>query len=255
MAKQTGLADNAYLGGYDLSGVITALSRIGGGPAALDMTPINKSGYVRQGGLRTGEVSFMSLFDDNSTANRGAAAGSSFVGQSSLPTADTQVMYLRGTVLGNPIACMVCKQINYDPSRAADGMFSFGVQCLSNGYGLEWGRTLTAGLRTDTGATNGSSVDDGAASSFGLQAYAQCTSFTGTSVTLAIQESSDDGGGDAFAAVVGGAFAAFSAIGTQRIATATNLAVERYLRLVSTGTFNPASFVVGYVRNIAAPEF
>lgn len=258
MAKQTGLGDNAFLGGYNLSGVVTALGTISGGPAALDVTTIDQLGYGRIGGLRTGEISFTSLLDDGGASNRAGAAGSSFVGMSSLPAADTQVMYLRGTTLGNPVACMVCKQVNFDANRGTDGMLSFTVQCLSNGYGLEWGRTLTAGLRTDTAATNGASVDDGASSSFGLQAYLQVGAFTGTNATVKLQESSDNGSGDAFADVVGGGFTQITAgFQTQRIATATNLTVERYLRAVTTtaGGFSSMAFVVGYTRNAAAPVF
>lgn len=256
--KKSGLGDNAFLGGYNLSGVVTSLNRIGGGPAAMDVTSISKAGYERIGGLRTGEISFTSLFDDGGTANRAAAAGSSFVGQSSLPTADTQVMYLRGTTLGDPGACMVCKQVNYDGTRAADGMLSFAVQCLSTGYGLEWGRQLTAGLRTDTGATNGASVDDTSSSTFGLQAYLQVGAFVGTDATVKLQESSDNGGADPFADVTGGAFAQItSAYQTQRIATATGQTVKRYLRVVSstTGGFTSLPFVVVYVRNGAVPTF
>ena len=48
-------------------------------------------------------------------------------------------MYTRGTTLGNPAACMVAKQINYDPTRAADGSLTIAVQaeanCLRPGVG------------------------------------------------------------------------------------------------------------------------
>lgn len=53
---------------------------------------------------------------------------------------------------------MVAKQLNYDLTRADDGRLTFAVRAESNAYGLEWGNQLTAGLRTDTGATNGTGV-------------------------------------------------------------------------------------------------
>ena len=53
---------------------------------------------------------------------------------------------------------MVAKQLNYDGTRANDGAFTFAVSAQANGYGLEWGKQLTAGTRTDTGATNGTGV-------------------------------------------------------------------------------------------------
>jgi hypothetical protein len=150
MAKQTGLGDNCYVAGYDLSGDIGSLGRIGGGPAALEATGINKSAFERLFGLRTGSIEFNSYFNPSTNASHDTL--------SNLPTSDVIVTYCRGTTLGNPSACLVGKQINYDGTRGADGSFTFAVNALSNGYGIEWGRQLTAGKRTDTAATNGSAV-------------------------------------------------------------------------------------------------
>ena len=163
--------------------------------------------------------------------------------------------YFRGQTIGNAAASMNAKQVNYDPTRGQDGSLTISVSTVGTLYGLEWGNMITAGVRTDTTGTTGSAMDSGAATTnFGLQAYMHVFSFTGTSFTAPIQESSDNGA-DAYAAVVGGAFAAASAVGTQRIATATNLAVERYLRVVTTGTFTEASFAINIVRNQTTPVF
>jgi hypothetical protein len=251
MAKQTGLGDNLYIAGYNISGDTGAISRIGGGPALLEVTGIDKSAPERIGGLRDGAIEFQSWFNP--------AAAQEHAALSPLPTADAIVTYFRGTTLGNRAASCVAKQINYDPNRAADGSLTFDVSAQADGFGLEWGRNLTAGVRTDTGATNGSSVDQGTGStSFGLQAYLQVFAFTGTDATITIEESSDDGGGDAFAGVTGGAFAQVtSAPTTERIATSTSQTVERYLRVAtSTATsFSNLQFAVMFVRNAAAPVF
>lgn len=249
MAKQSGLGDNLYVGGYDLSGNAGSLERIGGGPAALVVTAINKSAFERIGGQRDGGIDFSTWFDDAALAEHPAL--------STLPTTDRIVTYCRSTTLGKPAASTVAKQINYDADRGADGSLSFAVQAQSNGFGLEWGAQLTAGVRTDTGATAGTAVDFTAGTNFGLQAYLHVFSFAGTDVTIKIQESSDNAG-DAYADVVGGAFTAVTAGPTsQRIATATNLAVERYLKVttVTTGGFTSCAFAVMVVRNSAAPEF
>lgn len=180
MAKSSGLGDNFYLSGYDLTTDIGSLGSISGGPALLDVTSIDKSAYERIGGLRNGNLEFMAFFD--------TAVGASHARLSTLPTADVIATYARGTTLGNPAASMVAKQINYDGTRAADGMFTFAVQAQSNGYGIEWGVQGTAGKRSDTTATNGTSIDLGVPSgSFGLQAYLHVFSFTGTSVTVTLQ--------------------------------------------------------------------
>lgn len=248
MAKSSGLGDNCYVGGYDLSGDIGSLSKIGGGPAALDVTSINQSAHDRVGGHRDAGIDFTAWWND--------AAGAMFPALSPLTTADVIVSYFRGTTQGNAAASMVAKQVNFDPTRGQDGSLSVSVNALGNAYGLEWGRMLTAGVRADTTATNGTAYLDpgGATTTFGLQAYLHVFAFTGTSVTVKLQESSDNAG-DAYADVVGGGFTAATAIGAQRIATATGLSVEKYLRVVTTGTFTVANFAVMVVRNTAVPAF
>ena len=117
----------------------------------------------------------------------------------------------------------------------------------ANGFGLEWGVVLAYVLQGGAAATP--SLDFGASSAFGLQAYLQVLLFSGTSVTATIQESSDNAVGDPFANVVGGGFVAASAIGAQRIATSNTLTVERYLRVNTTGTFTTALILVHVMRN------
>jgi hypothetical protein len=245
MAKTSGLGDACYVGGYDLSGDVGNLNRIGGGPALLDVTAINSSAMERIGGLRDGAIEFVAFH--NTVASR------EHVALAPLPTADTIVTYARGTTLGNPGACCTAKQVNYDPSRAADGMFTFAVSAQSNGTGIEWGEQLTAGLKTDTTATNGTAIDFGSVSTlFGWQAYLQVTAFTGTSVTVTLQDSADNA---AFANLTGGAFAAKSAIGTERLASAAGATVRRYVRAITSGTFSSATFSVVFVRNLTTVVF
>lgn len=252
MSKTAGMGDNFYFGGYDLSGDTNSLGRIGGGPSPLDLTAINVSAFERLGGKRDGAIEFVSYF------NPGVLAA--HVALSPLPTANVIGTYCRGTTLGDHAAAQVSKQVNYDGNRPEDGSLTFAVQALANGYGLEWGVQLTAGKRTDAAATNGASVDLGTASpgAFGLQAYLQVFSFTGTDVTVKIQESSDDGGGDPFADVVGGGFTQITggAPLAQRIATAA-IDVERYLRVVTvtTGGFASLVFNVMVTRNATATVF
>lgn len=248
MAKQSGLGDNLYVAGYDLSGDIQALSNISGGVAPLDVTAINKSAMERIGGLRDGAIEAVSYFNpaENQAHDR----------FSSLPTADVIVTYCRGTTLGNPAACLVGKQIDYAGSRAADGAFTFNVSAQANGYGLEWCTQMTAGKRSDTEATEGTSVDFGAAGTNGFQAYLHIFSLTGDDITVKIQESSDNdpgGEGDEFADVTGGSFTEATGITSERIAKTGN--VERYLRVVTTGTFTECTFAVALNFNETAVTF
>lgn len=248
MAKQSGLGDQLYVGGYNLSGDIGSVGKIGGGPAVLEVTGIDKSAFERIGGAMQGGIDFAAWFNP--------AIDHAHKVLSPLPTGDLNVSYFRGQTIGNAAASVVAKQVNYDPTRGADGALTIAVSTQSSaGYPLEWGRQMTAGVRSDTTATNGSSYDWTASSAFGLQAYLHVFSFTGTSVTVKLQESSDNGVGDAWADVVGGGFTAATGVTSQRIATATNLTVERYLRVVTTGTFSNAQFAINVVRNAAAPAY
>lgn len=241
MAKQGGLGDNLYVSGYDLSGAITALGSIAGGPDPRECTAINKSGMERIGGIRSGTIAATSWFDPAA-----AAAHDRF---SNLPTTDQLVSYKHTTVLGAPSAELLAKQVNYDGTRSDDGDLTFETEALSSaGYPLEWGVQLTAGKRTDGAAANGTGVDFGASSAFGISAYLHVFAFTGTSVTVKIQESSDNAVGDAYADVVGAAFTAATGITFQRVQTATGLTVERWLRVVTTGVFSNAVFSVSVVR-------
>lgn len=247
MAKRHGLGDGLFLGGYDLSGDTNSLGKIGGGIGTIDVTDITQSAVERRGGLRDGGIDWVSYF--NPTALKAHAT------LSSRPTTDRHLMYCRGAALGGRAACLVGKQIDYAPNRGADGSLTIALSAQSNGYGIEWGTLVTAGKRTDTTATSGSSVDFLASTAFGLQAYLQVFSVVGTSVTVALQESSDNGVGDPWAAVTGGAFAAATSGASpqaQRIATGRTLTVERYLRVVTTGTFTSAVFAVAVVKNEVA---
>lgn len=244
MAPKTGLGAQLYIDGYDVSGDTQSVQRLGGGPAALDKTAIIHSGYVRKGGIRDGAIEWTSHFNK--------ATDQQHLALRSLPLTDRHLMYSTATVLGAVAAAETAKQVNYDATRTADGDLTFTVSAPSTEYGFEFGNLLTAGKRTDTTATNGVGVDFAASHAFGAQFWLQVFSFTGTSVTAKIQESSDNGVGDAWADVVGGAFTAATARGVQRIATAAGQTVERYLRVVTTGTFSNAVFAVMAAVNEAA---
>jgi hypothetical protein len=242
MAKQSGLGDRLWVGGYNLSGDIGTIRQVSGGPAAMDVTDITQSGFGRIGGKRTGMIGFTSWFDK--------AAGAAHPVLSALPRTDTLMSYGRGATIGSAMASMVSLQIGYDGTRATDGTFTLAVDGQSDGYGLEWGQQLTAGDRTDTTGTNGASLDGTASSANGAQFYAHLSALTGTNVVLTIQDSADNA---AWANLSGAAFTSMTAIGWQRIAVTGT--VRRYLRVVSSGTFTSATFVVNAIRNATAVVF
>jgi hypothetical protein len=241
-AKTSGLGDNLYVGGYNLSGDIGALSKINGGNKPIEVTGIDKSAFERIGGQRDGGMSWSAFFN--------TALGRAHPVLSALPATDVFATYCRGTSLGDPCATLVSKQINYDGTRTNAGEFTFAVDAEANSFGLEWGVQLAAGPRVDSAATLGTGVDLGTGPlSFGGQAYLQVMALTGTDVTVKIQDSADN---VTFADVAGLAFTAVTtAPNTQRLATANTATIRRYVRAVTTTSagFTSATFCVQFTRN------
>lgn len=225
MAKQNGLGARFLAGGYDISGDVNAIDQISGGPALNDGTDITMSAHARIPVARDGHMAF-TVFMDPANAHPVLDA---------LPRTDVlMTALLPSLAIGGAAACLNAKQVNYDPARSANGELLFKVQGEGNSFGLEWGVTLTAGLRTDTTATNGASLDNAAATGWGAQAYLQVTAFAGTSVTVTVQQSADN----ATWITLGSAFTAVSAApATQRVTTAA-------AQLFTATLASPAVFTV-----------
>lgn len=238
MAKQAGLADQLFVDGVDLSSDIGSIERIGCPTGVLDVTAINEAARERIYAHSDGEILFNHYFNDAANQEYATlkAKGSG---------ADRIVVYCHGSAIGNAAAALTSKQVSYDFTRGADGSLAGPAHFLANAKGLDYCEQLTAGKRTDTGATNGASHNFGAATANGLVAYLEVFSVTGTSITVAIQSSSDDGAGDAFASIITFTAVAAGNKGFERKTLATlTTAVEQYLRVTSSGTFNPATFAV-----------
>lgn len=67
MAKQAGLGDNFYIGGFDLSGDVASLDQISGGPNPLAGTAVKQSAQARLFGIRNGTMKFTTLFEQTPT--------------------------------------------------------------------------------------------------------------------------------------------------------------------------------------------
>jgi hypothetical protein len=233
MSKQSGLGDNFYLTGVDISGDTASLSSIHGGTATQqDVTDITQSGVARLGLERDGGMSFGVYFD----------ATGAHPSLSALPTTDVVASYFRGATVGNAAASLVSKQINYDWTRGQDGSLLGSVDLQANGFGLEWGTQLTAGKRTDSGATVGSFFDNTAGFNFGAQAYVQLFAFSGTSVTIDIQSATTSGGSYTTTGLTTSALT--SAPQAVRLSVANNTTINEFLKVVTTGTFSNAVFAV-----------
>lgn len=243
MAKQGGLGARFLAGGSNISGDVNAIDSISGTIGLLDGTDITQSAKARLFGVRDGSMAFTVFMD----------TALSHAQLSGLSRADTQLMALLPSLaVGGAAACLNAKQVGYDPTRGADGSLLLKVDGQGNAFGLEWAVALTAGLRTDSSATNGASLDNAASTAFGAQAYLQVTSFSGTDVTVKIQDSADN---SSFADVTGLTFTQVTAAPAfQRLATSNSATIRRYLRAVTvtTGGFTSATFAVAINRNSVA---
>ncbi len=243
MTKESGLGAGLLIDAYDLSGDVGQVQEIGGGPAALDVTALNKSAIERIGGRRDGRLTFTSFF--NPAAAHPVLAA--------LPTGDVIATYLHRSTLDAPAASLQARQIDYAGTRANDGGFTFAVDLESDGYGLQWGHLRTAGLITVTGTGNQTSVHDVAASTtFGAQMFVHLTAFTGTNISFNLQHSDDDGGGDAYTTVLSGTL---SAVGASRLATTSGATIKQWTRLNLSGTFTSATLTAVFVRNLTSTAF
>ena len=244
MAKSAGLNQRFFINGYDLSGDVGALEDASSPRETFDVTSLDKSANERLMGRGDGSMTFLTYFND--------AAGQEHAALKGLPTTDIQAIWGFGASIGDTACGILAKQTDYAFSHPSDGSLSITVPLVSTGgIPLEWGKMLTAGKRTDSSATNGGSLDNAASSASGLCAYLQVFAFSGTSVTVTIQESSDNGSGDAFATKA--SFTAVSAANKQERITASGT-VERYLRVVTTGTFSNAVFAVAVRRGTAEDD-
>jgi hypothetical protein len=250
MAKQTGLGARFAVGGFDLGGDVQTLGRIGGGvPNPIIATDITQLAQARMGSVLAADGLPTGLYDGamEAVVYFDPAANASHSQFSALPTTSSLFTFGAGAAAGSVVANLVGKQIDYAGNRGADGSFTFNVAANeSDGIPLEWGFSLTSWGQSVGGAGNLASVNLGSASpgAYGAAFHIHTFSFTGTSVTFKIQESTDNAVGDPFADTVGGGFTAVSAAhGWQRIETAAQN-VKQYLRVVASGTFSAWTGVI-----------
>jgi len=155
MAKQSGLGDNFYIGGYDLSGDLASVDQISGGPALIDVTPINSSANVRIGGLRDGSMQFTSFWEST------VAVTSPGVPSTTVPYVSTYNFPVLVTVVGGTVSGVT---VNGSSVGSGDGTYllpALGTITLTYSAAPTWSwvkvgteHDALSGLpRTDTIAT------------------------------------------------------------------------------------------------------
>ena len=231
MAKKSGLGQQIFVNGYDLSGDVATIDNAGSPRNLLEITAVNASGIERLVGLSDGNLSVSSWFNDATEQEHAAFSG--------LVTTDRILTWAFGATRGDVAACLVAKQLNYDGSRGSDGSLSFTIDTqAASGEPLEWGNTLTTGKETHSSAAVSTSRDDGATTGYGLVGILSVTDVDSGTATVHIQQSADN---VTFATILSFvAVSAAAAPSAQRLTLSG--AILRYLRVSTTGTFSNCDF-------------
>lgn len=233
MSKIAANLIRVYLNQFDLSGVLNAASL-----KVEQETPVvtcfSDTGPRRVVGNYDHNQSLTGLFeptDDGYDEQLQALLGS------------TSDLYLTQTfgITENSIAYDALVRLASLPlSGQAGGAVMRSFEAAGSG-GLSRGRILRSATVTGTG--NGTGYNAGATTSG--QTYRvmfRLLSFTGTNITMKVQESSDNGAGDAFADVTGLTSGALTAAGI--VVVSTTAATEAYKRVVISGTITSATVLV-----------
>lgn len=236
MAFVHGKNAGVFVGSNDLSSYFQGTD-LEASCASHDVTTYSKTTATvqRAAGLWDGKVSLSGLFD--ATADAILAA---FIGSAS---GEVFTFCPYQTSLGQAFLGVV-QHASYKMSNPVGGMVTVSAElvCRSD---FEPGGQMLRTLSQSATSANGSTVDSGAASTNGGIATIHCTAFSGTSVAVKIQHSTD---GSSWADLTGGAFSTLSAVGSERITIAAGTTVNRYIREYHTHTSATATYIVAFAR-------
>jgi hypothetical protein len=205
--------------------------------AMLDTTTINDSDASYIPGVNSGTMSLDMLLDNS------GAAGSQFITLNTWKGA-TQVVTLcfEGTTRGAPVWQAVADQANFTVNSGASDVVSVSGSYMTDGV-VGYGVVIDP-LTAITVDTNGTSVDNGAATSAGGIGQLHVTAFSGlTSNSVIVEHSVDNAAWSTL-----GTFTLATGLTSERITVAGT--VNRYLRVRDdvTGT-GSCTRIVSFARN------
>jgi len=225
-----------YIGGYDISALVLGVTPV----QEKELTPYavcDGGQYHQMPGLAKDTLSIDGLFDDDYMAvlNNLRAASTGY-----------QIIIPFGITLGNrALAVDAAWLTKYVQTAVVTDINKMSAELVADDLPWDYCKLLfPKAQKTEDG--NHTSIDDGSASAAGLAAYLQVFECGGDdALVVKIQESSDDGAGDAWADLI--TFTTANGITTER--KTVSGAVERYLRVAWSGTPTyQATFVVVYKR-------
>ena len=241
MAIKSGLGQQFYTAGYDISGDVGAVDEMSVTIADLVVAGIDKSAAVRVQTRADARCAYSGFFNK--------AAGQQHAALKGMPTADVLESFLiAGAVRGAVAMQLLATRLQpYVHTHGRDGSAEFSVAGMANNAPLEDSVLLTAGTDSHGSASSSASVDENGAgggdSAEGAIGFLQVMSFASGTPTFILEDSSND---SAWATLISfGAVAARTGVRT----TVTG-AVGRDFRATTTGTFTTAVFMLAVRRGL-----
>jgi hypothetical protein len=229
MSKRSGLGNRLYVGGYDISGNVGALSTLATPRGEQNVTGIDKSANERIQLTVDAELSFDTFFNDATDALHDVL--------STLPTTDRQCVFFVSTTRGEPSFAFNAKQMNYDWNRAAEGSLTGSTQMLqADGNVPVWGEAIAMKETiASAGDLTGHIDAGGAATTEGVVCYLQIFTLGSGTPVITLQDSSDTTDGDDGTWNTIGTFTINTARSAERLAVSGT--IEKALRIEASGTF------------------
>ncbi len=254
-ARLTGLNQRLYFDGFDASGDVGSIDNCDITRGQMDDTALNNVGLRRLLLLADLNLSYTAFYNPGvlgGTAPFGPDAGI-HAKLATLPTTPRYSQWLlEGPYLGAAVLQFAAKQVT-GPSyrRQQSGAMTAPVGFMnSEGFATEFGVMLTdGGKQTFASAGNGTSLDNGAGTTKGLAAVINHFSVTSVAgVTYLIQHSTDNSSWTTLLTFTTVPVTATAGYGERKVVTGT---VNRYLRVLTTGTFTNAIAAVSVRRGLA----
>ena len=239
MGKTTGLQTKFYLAGVDMSADVASISNIGYTQTLADTTNLSVSAMERIPSTLDGNLAISAFFDSSN-------GHSTWVPSGDIPTADRNAFVGMSTTAGEACLFGAFKQTSYYVSRpdAGTGAITCAIDLsAADGASPSFGVLQTAGLETNAASDTYTAIDNGASSASGGRMSVQCTSIGSGSITLSLEDSADN---VTYASLA--SFTAISAAGSSEIVSISGT-IDRYTKLVASGTFTNAVVIVGLSRS------
>lgn len=242
MAVRSGLAENLYVDGRDLSGDVGVMDDWSSPRETFEVQGMDRSAFERIQARAGGQFSFNSWFNDALLQEHLTLRG--------VPAMDRRVTWVIGLARGDPAVMMVAQQLSYDGTRGDDGSLAHNTRGVSNGVAPEWGEMATAGKITDAAAANGASFDNLVSTPSGAAAVMHLFDLASGTVTITIEDSPDNA---VFATLIAFASVADGAEPASERLTVTGT-VDRHIRVITTGVFTNAQYSVAIRRGDALDD-